>query len=123
VLLVDGVVALPGDKPRVKGLRVPIDVFPPDPALREEYVVPLFSGGVRKLRENWTYTWFTTKGHFTPESSGGYNVLQRFDLPTESMLTLSDVKDSPGDLEVVVVVRDERGGEAWTVQTITWEGP
>ncbi len=119
---VDGVIALPGDRPRIKGRRIPLDVFPPDPALREEYVVPLFDGGVRALRENWTYAWFTTKGHFTPETSGGYNPLQRFDLPTEAVLTLGD-DDQPGDLEVVVVVRDERGGETWSVRQVTWEGP
>lgn len=124
-ILFDGIVALPGDRPAVRR-SMELDVFPPS-APFEEYVVPLFrpdpdGSTVRRLHETWTYSWFTTKGYFSPEMSGGYDPLEERQADARVHLELpSDAE--PGDLAVVAVVRDGRGGETWTIRTAIWPGP
>ncbi|MDR0965934.1 MAG: hypothetical protein LBM75_05460 [Myxococcales bacterium] len=90
-----------------------LDIDPSD-AEREpaSYQVPTFTGGTLALDESWTYDWFTTRGRYQPESSGGLNPISMKPL---SALTTLDLDDgSPGNFVSWVVLRDSRGGVSWT---------
>jgi hypothetical protein len=119
-LMIDGVVVLVGDKPLVRD-GTPFDVFPPDPSLKESYLVPNFDGTIRALTESWSYSWFTTKGRFSSESTGGWNQIFQADNDTPTTIELGG--ETPGDFEVIVVVRDGRGGESWVIRQATYQGP
>ncbi|HEY3445002.1 MAG TPA: hypothetical protein VGK67_01515 [Myxococcales bacterium] len=120
-VLFDGVLALPGDVVRIKGGRYPLDVFPPDPALFETYFVPTFKGELAELHESWTYAWYTTKGYFSAETTGGWDSIMKEPLETKTMLQLP-VDTTPGPFQILCVVRDGRGGETWTVRDAEFLG-
>lgn len=122
VIVFDGVVALPGDVPQVKGSWLGLDVFPTDPALHETYYVPTFDGELEKLREAWSFAWYTTKGSFSPETSGGWDPILKEDAETKTRLEIAEGTE-PGPFKVVCVVRDGRGGEIWTVRDAEYLGP
>jgi len=114
VVLFDVVQAMPGEVVKLRGDSIPVDVLPTDPSLRETYYVPNFEGGVEELRENWTYAWFTTKGWFSPERTGGWDPILKEEGDTDTTLKLAEGTEL-GRFKVVCVVRDGRGGETWTV--------
>lgn len=121
-LLFEGLVMLPGDVPTVQAGSAKLDVFAPDPALKETYVLPTIERSEKTFTETWTYTWFTTKGYFSPETSGGHSAFLGTDNETHTTLTIpSDA--SPGDFQIVCVVTDGRGGETWSVRWATYPGP
>jgi hypothetical protein len=119
-VLVNGVLAMDGDRPVVRNNTL-FDVYAPDPASKESYVVPNFDGTVRELTETWDYFWFTTKGHFTAEQTGGYNAILQAEFGTDTRIAF-EPGDLPGDFEVIVVVHDGRGGESWTIRQATYPG-
>jgi hypothetical protein len=120
-VLFDGVLTLPGDKPAFVADEG-VDVFPPDPELKEQYVVPTFTGGTKTLQESWTYGYYTTKGYFSPDKTGGYDAVLQRDNDTPTRFQVSSLEPA-GDFKVVVLVRDGRGGETWTIRDATWPGP
>lgn len=122
VVLFDGVAALPGDVVEVQGARYPLDVFPPDVSHYETYYTPKFEGGLAELHEAWTYAWYTTKGYFSPESTGGWNPILKEQADSKTTLQLP-MGTTPGPFQVLCVVRDGRGGEAWTVRQAEYRGP
>ncbi|MBI5542977.1 MAG: hypothetical protein HY901_03755 [Deltaproteobacteria bacterium] len=121
-VLFDGIVALPGDLPEVRSGGFPLDVFEVPDDLKESYVVPTFDGATKTLRESWSYSWFTTKGYFAPEGTGGYNPALQEDNDTDTQLQILD-SEPPGEFKVVCVVRDGRGGESWIIRDAFFAGP
>jgi hypothetical protein len=80
---------------------------------REDYVLPTFDGGSREFTENMTYAWFATDGEWSSENTGGPkdafgNVPQ-----LDSSWTAPDDIDTPTNIDMWLVQRDERGGLAW----------
>jgi hypothetical protein len=122
VVLFGGVAALPGDAPKIKGSWLALDVFPVDPGLYEAYYVPNFKGTTEKLTESWTYAWYTTKGSFSPETTGGWNPILKKTSDTDTRLELPEGTE-PGPFKVLCVVRDGRGGVTWTVSDAEFLGP
>lgn len=121
-MLFEGVAALPGDVPRLEGDWASLDVFPTAPAQHETYYVPTFKGELAQLQEAWSYSWYTTKGYFSPETSGGWNPILEEEMETKTKLQLP-VGTEPGPFKILCVVRDGRGGETWTVRDAEWLGP
>jgi hypothetical protein len=83
---------------------------------REEYVVPTFDGGTRRLTENISYQWLSTAGDWSPFNSGGTIDVAGNEPPLDSIWSAPDDPDEIGvglDVNVWVVQRDERGGQAW----------
>lgn len=87
-----------------------------DPAAREarpRYSVPTYSGGTLSIDESWTYQWFSTRGTFAPETTGGLNPVTGEALSAVTTLTTTS-KDGEGDFIIWCVLRDGRGGVSWT---------
>lgn len=110
--IVDGQAIDPGARVRIAGRSAAIDVDPAARAAKAPYLVPTFSGGTLQLNESWTYAWFTTRGKYAPEVTGGLNPISQADLPAETALEL-DGDDAWGDFVSWVVLRDGRGGVNW----------
>ena len=106
----------------LRGAEISLDLAEPAPGAKETYLVPTFDGATRELVEAWQFSWFTTKGHFSPETTGGFNPLTQEDEPAKTKLVIP-AGEEPGDLVIYVVVRDGRGGESWTKRAATWLGP
>jgi hypothetical protein len=84
--------------------------------VREEYVVPTFDGGTRRLVENISYQWLSTAGDWAPFNSGGTIDVAGNEPPLDSIWRAPDDPDEVGDgldVNVWIVQRDERGGQAW----------
>jgi hypothetical protein len=84
--------------------------------VREEYVVPTFDGGSRRLVENITYQWLSTAGDWAPFNSGGTIDVAGNEPPLDSIWSAPEDPEEVGDgldVNVWVVQRDERGGQAW----------
>ncbi len=107
----DGTPVAGGDRPAVAVSPAPtFDVK--DAQDREEYTVIKYDlTTLGPLLESFDYTWYTTKGHFTPFGSGGRVQGDPKDQPTKTTLDLQG--EEPGDFDIYVVVRDGRGGETW----------
>ncbi|MGC4117785.1 MAG: hypothetical protein QM765_25165 [Myxococcales bacterium] len=75
-----------------------------------------------ELHESWLYSWYTTKGYFSPESTGGWDSILRKQAETKTTLQLP-VDTVPGPFKIVCVVRDGRGGETWTIRDAEYLGP
>ena len=120
-VLLDGLLLLEGDSPGVKQSPAPrVDVFPLRDQV-EEYVVPTFQGEPRTLTESWRFSWFSTKGRFSPERTGGAEQLRQEQVPTDTRLVFA-ADEAPGDFTFYVVERDGRGGEVWVKRTATYLG-
>ena len=113
LLIVDGAPLTEGEVIEIAGQALTIDVDSEARAAKPSYRVPTFSGGALTLNESWTYAWFTTRGTYAPETTGGLNPVSQADLSAETTLEL-DEADAPGDFTSWVVLRDGRGGVSWT---------
>lgn len=121
IVLFDGVAALPGDVPEVFGPELGMDLFPEDPAAYERYVVPTFDGTTKQLKEAWAHSWYTTKGWFSPDTTGGWNPILEEPGPTAARLQVP-ASAEPGPFKIVVVTRDGRGGEVYRIVEATYRG-
>lgn len=90
-----------------------IDVDPTARDARPRYNVPTYSGGTLSIDESWTYQWFSTRGTFAPETTGGLNPVTGEAISAVTTLT-THKKDGPGEMTVWCVLRDGRGGVSWT---------
>lgn len=105
--------AIDGDtRVEISGRAVAIDVDPASREAKAPYLVPTFSGGTLQLNESWTYAWFTTRGAYAPEVTGGLNPISQADLPAGTALELGE-EDEVGEFQSWVVLRDGRGGVSW----------
>ncbi len=86
-----------------RGAKIPLRVEVDEP---ERYV----DSTGQSTREEYLYTWYTSHGKAKPTRSFGDDTQTALELPSE-----------PTTLEVVVTVRDERGGLAVARQTIDVE--
>ncbi len=111
-LIVDGVDIGEGARVEIAGRSAAIDIDPAARAAKAPYLVPTFSGGTLSLNESWSYAWFTTRGTYAPEVTGGINPVSQADLPAETALRLDDAGE-PGAFTSWVVLRDGRGGVSW----------
>ncbi|MFT3695453.1 MAG: hypothetical protein QM831_20125 [Kofleriaceae bacterium] len=97
--------------PRQKIRLTPVE---PD-GVRETYVAPTLSGGGETLTESITYQWTITDGDLSDGNTGGGhdpfgNLAPLF---TDYTAPYAEDLDGPEDVQVWVVVRDERLGVAW----------
>lgn len=94
-----------------------IEIEPVEPeGVREDYVLPTFDGGVRRITEHLTYAWYATAGEWSRENSGGPRDLAGNQPPLDSTWTAAIDEDAVGaglDVRLWMVQRDERGGQAW----------
>jgi hypothetical protein len=94
-----------------------IELLPVEPeGVREDYVVPTFDGDVRYFTENMRYAWFATAGEWSPENTGGPKDNVGNEPKLESKWTAPEDADEIGtglDVRMWIVMRDERGGNAW----------
>jgi hypothetical protein len=91
-----------------------VDITPREPdGVREDYVVPTFTGMVREFTETIEYQWYTSLGTFSAAVSGGardgFGNLPDFN----SVFRTRDDATGAGDAAIWIVQRDERLGEAW----------
>lgn len=89
----------------------------PEPvaALEEDYVRQTFTGELLPFKESWRYDFFATRGTFPVDQSGGSNAV----LGIKNKVAVGwepREGESSGEFDVLVVVRDGRGGENWTVR-------
>ena len=96
----------------IEGDSLKIDVDPADRDARPKYNVPTYSGGTLSLDESWTYEWFTTRGSFNPESTGGINPVSGLPMTSVTEIFL-DSGEEPGGFTAWCVLRDGRGGTSW----------
>ena len=75
-----------------------------DKSQRSDYLVTTFTGERRTLHEAWRYNFFTSRGSFSAPTAGGSDILGR------------DDGEDGGTATIWIVVRDGRGGEAWTAR-------
>jgi hypothetical protein len=83
---------------------------------REEYEIPTFDGGARHYAENLSYQWLTTAGGWNRFESGGDRDLAGNIPPLDSTFKAPRDADEIGDqldVQLWIVQRDERGGQAW----------
>lgn len=94
-----------------------VTLLPREPeGAREVYVVPTFEGGSRTFTENLRYQWHTSHGDFSRFNSGGEldgagnapPLDTRFRAPRDP-----EVIGDGLDVQIWMVQRDERGGQAW----------
>jgi hypothetical protein len=78
-------------------------------ATREPYVLPTYNGGSRSFVENIQYNWYSTSGEWDRESSGG-DEGPSGEPPIDTTWTAPKAAQQ---VPVWVVMRDERGGQAW----------
>jgi hypothetical protein len=94
-----------------------VQVLPRETAgAREDYLVPTFEGGERRLTENLSYQFYATAGNWSRFSSGGQRDSAGNQPPLDSRWTAPDDLEAIGDgldVQLWIVVRDERGGQAW----------
>ena len=113
VVLVNGAPIAADGSLAVAARSLELDVDPAARAEKPDYRVPTFTGGALTLHESWTYAWFSTRGAYAPESTGGLNPVSQADLAVATTLQLDD-DDEPGPFVSWVVLRDGRGGVSWT---------
>jgi len=97
------------------GDDIEIEPIEPD-GVREDYVLPTFDGGVRRITEYLTYAWYATAGEWSPENSGGARDLAGNQPPLYSTWTAAIDEEDVGaglDVRLWMVQRDERGGQSW----------
>ncbi len=95
------------------GGKAELDVVPPEPGAKESYLVLDFQRlSPISLQETFRYAWFTTLGSFSPETTGGSDVVGAVEEPTGTAMSIPS--DGGGGFAIYVVVRDGRGGETWT---------
>jgi hypothetical protein len=88
-----------------------------DPAGFEEYDRPTFDGEPPvHFTETWRYSYFATRGSFSPGTAGGGNAATGNDGSTASRWSTVEGQTSAGPMTVWVVVRDGRGGESWVAR-------
>jgi len=97
-----------------------IELLPIEPdSIREEYVLPTFDGEERKFTENITYNWYATNGRWGSAQTGGTKDFVGQSPPLENRWqapSTNDYEDFSADSDLVdiwVVLKDERGGQAW----------
>lgn len=90
------------------------------PGARQDYVVPTFDGGERKLTENLSYQWLAGAGHFSSATSGGPKDGVGNDPPLDTTWTAPIASEVGAGLDVPVwiIQRDERLGQAWSESCI-----
>jgi len=113
-LTFNGVALEPGDVGAFSGGgEAELDVAPPGPGAKERYAVVDFQRDrLISLQETFRYAWFTTLGSFSPETTGGSDVVGAAEEPTGTSMSIPSGGD--GEFAIYVVVRDGRGGETWT---------
>jgi len=94
-----------------------LQILPEEPpGVREEYLVPTFEGGSRRFTENVTYQWHATAGDWSPFTSGGTIDVAGNEPPLDSIWRAPEDPEVVGDgldVQMWIVQRDERGGQAW----------
>jgi hypothetical protein len=94
-----------------------IEITPVEPdGVREDYVLPTFDGGVRRVTEYMRYAWYATTGEWSSEESGGPRDLAGNQPPLDSTWTATIDAEDVGDgldVRLWMVQRDERGGQSW----------
>lgn len=115
----DGVaIAPPGGAPTIVAGRASVQLLPVVPdgcggawatcALRERYVRSDAAGlPIETRQEDWTFSWFSTAGTLKEVHTTAPDEAERLDTPTS------------GTMVLWTVVRDLRGGVAWTLGEVT----
>lgn len=83
---------------------------------RENYLVPTFDGGQRMLTEALSYQYYATAGNWTRFGAGGPRDSAGNRPPIDSRWSAPDDAELIGDgldVSLWIIVRDERGGQAW----------
>lgn len=89
-------------------------------ALGEEtYVVPTFSLQPLTLRESWKIARYVTHGDLTPYETGGATVPGTAERHRSLWRPASTMRE-PTEVRFWFVVRDGRGGQAWTERRLRW---
>ncbi len=110
----DGQTWDPAGKPVVGG-TTGHTVTPADPtSLEQTYVMPTYTGGSQQLTESWMYTFIATAGHFDNFETGGTD-FQGQPVPIENTWGALST-DPEQDVTFYFLVRNGRGGEAWTTR-------
>jgi hypothetical protein len=89
-----------------------------DGGARETYVTPTLDGDERVIIENLRYSWLATAGSFTDEFTGGARDLFGNEPP---LRTRWRAPETPGEVKLWVVQRDERGGTSWIERRLVVE--
>jgi len=101
----DPIIAAPGEQL----MFLPVE---PD-GVREDYVLPTIDGGSRMFTENMSYAWFATAGEWSRETTGGPKDVVGNIPPLDTTWAAPEELDAPLDVDMWLVQRDERGGQAW----------